>query len=142
MGITLFLTLVFLHIALGLALAFLVMYFAFKTEHKGLKNFGFVVGYLLTMLAVLSLILGSIFVAKKPHLMPCPYMQEKMKYKEMIEHGMPMMQEQKDEDNEENSVSDAKQIKKENNGCPVKTKEQTEKDLEKGIKTGAACRAD
>jgi len=152
MGIALFLTIVFLHIALGLALAFLVMHFAFKSEHKALKNFGFVVGYLLIILAILAMLLGSIFVAKKPHYFKhCPYMHER--HEQMMEQGMPMMQEQKEENNEEiqeekteqkneKKIAYKQQIKKESKGCPVKTKAQIEKDLKLGKITGAACHAD
>jgi len=136
MGIALFLTIVFLHIALGLALAFLVMYFAFKSEHKTLKNFGLAVGYLLITLAILSMIMGSIFVAKAPHYMHCPYMNEKMNQEEMMEKSMPMMQKQQKQD--KNKLS----YEKENKGCPVKTGAQIEKDLKEGKITGAACNAD
>lgn len=148
MGIALFLTIVFLHIALGLALAFLVMYFAFKSEHKALKNFGFIVSYLLIVLAILAMLLSSIFVAKKPSLIHCPYMHEKM-----MENGMPMMQKQKEENEEEiqeqktemkneKNIAYKQQIKKESKACPVKTKAQIEKELKTGKRTGAACHAD
>jgi len=102
MGISLFLTLMFLHVAFGLALAFFVMYYASKTEQKAIKTFGFIVGYLLIVLAVLSMILGSVFAAKGPHFRHCPYMMhEKMKYhEEMMEHEHPMMKERKGEDEE------------------------------------------
>ena len=151
MGIALFMTLVFLHIALGLALAFLVMHFAFKSEHKTLKNFGFVVGYLLIVLAILAMLLGLIFVAKAPPFKHCPYMNEK--HEQMMQQGMPMMQEQKEENNEEiqeekteqkneKNISYKQQIKKESKGCPVKTKAQIEQELKTGKITGAACNAD
>lgn len=142
MGIALFLTLIFLHIALGLALAFLVMHFAFKSEQKVLKNFGFVVGYLLIVLALLAMLLGSIFVAKAPSYMHCPYMHEKKNHEEMMEKGMPMMQEEKTETKNEKNICYKKEIKKESKGCPVKTKAQIEKDLKDGKITGAACNAE
>jgi hypothetical protein len=149
MGISLFLTFIFLHIAFGLALAFFVLHYAAKTEHKMLKNFGFVVGYLLIILAVVSMILGTVFAVKKPHYGHCPYMHENMKHEEMMEHGMPMMQEQKEEiqeqkpeDKNEKKISDKHQIRKEGKGCPVKTKKEIEKELKDGKRTGAACRAD
>ncbi|OGH94620.1 MAG: hypothetical protein A2039_10190 [Candidatus Melainabacteria bacterium GWA2_34_9] len=149
MGIALFMTLVFLHIALGLALAFLVMHFAFKSEHKALKNFGFIVGYLLIVLALLTMLLGTIFVATKSNLMSCPYKMHE-KNEQMMQQGMPMMNEQKEEDKEEiqeqkteqkheKNIAYKQQMKKESKGCPVKTRAQIEQELKTGKITGAAC---
>ena len=163
MGLTLFLTLIFLHIALGLALAFLVMFFALQTEHKYLRNFGLIVGSLLTVLALLSLIMGTVFAAKKPF-MGCPYRtQEKMKQERMMQDGRPMMNEQREEIEEndaeekqeqseknlneqkgvnknEKNIAFKQQFKKSVKSCPVKTKKQIEDDLKSGKMTGAACR--
>ncbi|HBG48037.1 MAG TPA: hypothetical protein DDW90_00695 [Cyanobacteria bacterium UBA9971] len=148
MGIALFLTIVFLHIALGLALAFLVMHFAFKSEHKALRNFGFIVGYLLIVLAILAMLLGSIFVVKKPQFRHCPYMNER--HEQIMQQGMPMMQKQKEENNKEiqeekteqkneKNIAYKQQIKKESKSCPIKTRAQIEKELKEGKITGAAC---
>jgi len=155
MGIALFMTFIFLHIAFGLAIAFFVMYFASKAEHKGLKNLGYVVGYLLIVLAVITMILSAIFVAKKPHFMPCPhpFMNERMRHEKMMEHGMPMMQKQQEEQQEEiqeqksenknmKNIAYKVQLKKQGKGCPVKTKKEIEKELKQGKRTGAACHAD
>jgi len=145
MGIALFMTLIFLHIAFGLALAFFVLHYASKTEHKAIKNFGFIVGYLLIVLAFLSMVLGAIFVAKRPHFMqhPC-YMHERMRHhhEEMMEQGMPMMQQQKKEDKNEKKITYKHELRKSGKGCPVETKKEVEKELKQGKRTGAACHAD
>lgn len=143
MGIALFLMIIFLHIAFGLALAFFVMYFATKTEHERLKNFGFVVGYLLIALAVITMITSSILAATKHNYMGCPYgMHEKMRNEKMMQNGMPMMQEQTTENKNEKKIAYKQQIRKEGKGCPVKTKKEIEQDLKSGKRTGAACQAD
>lgn len=157
MHIALFLTLIFLHIAFGLAFAFIVMYFATKTENKALQGFGYFVGSLLIVLAILSMVLGSIFVTKRPHFMHCPYeMHEKMKQEEMMKYNMPQkpeikeeskeeMNEEKQEENKEKNeknISYKHQESKSIKGCPIKTKKEIEKELKEGKRTGAACRAD
>jgi len=107
MGISLFLTLIFMHIAFGFALAFFVMYYAFKTEHNRLKTFGFVVSYLLIVLATLSLILGSVFAVKRPHFPHCPYVKhEKIRqhHEDMMKQRAPVMQEDDDEDEDSDNA--------------------------------------
>ena len=144
MSIALFMTFIFLHIAFGLALAFFVLHYAAKTESKSIKLFGFIVGYLLAALAVVSMILSSVLVAKKPHFMPYPppYMHERIKHhEETMEHETPEIYEQKPEKKNEKNIAYKHEIKKESKGCPVKTKKELENDLKKGNITGAACRA-
>ncbi|MFH1000435.1 MAG: hypothetical protein V1783_06310, partial [Bacteroidota bacterium] len=102
-----------------------VLYLTAKTE-GWLKIVGFVTGWLLIVLAVLSMLLSSIFAAKKPYFRHCPfYLHEKMKL------GMPIIQKQQEE---------LKNQKTENNrDCPVKTIQQIKKELKEGKRTGAAC---
>jgi len=138
MALSLFLTLLFMHIAFGLALAFMVMYFASRSQ-GWLKSLGFVVGGLLIFLAALSIILGSIFAATKPYSKNCPlYMHEKMQREKMTEQGMPMMQGQREE--KEDNLDDEKTDN--DSGCSLKSKEQLNKEIKEGKKTGAACRAE
>lgn len=130
MNIALFITFMFLHIAFGLALAFFVFHYATKTEHKSIKKLGFIVGYLLIILAILSMFFSVVFIAKSPY-----YMHEKI-----MKQGMPMMQKQQEDKN--TKKINFKQIKKSGKGCPVETKKEAEKELQQGRKTGAACHAD
>ncbi len=114
MGTILFLTFIFLHVAFALALAFFVLYFAAKVEQSWLKNLGFITGWLLIILALVSMTGSSIYAAKNPHFLQHKhphYMHEKM-HEKFMEKGMPMMQEQKEDD-------DAKKGRKTGAACPT-----------------------
>ena len=143
MGIALFMTFIFLHVAFGLALAFFVMHYASKSEPKNLRLFGFFVGYLLIALSLVSIITSAVLVAKKPHFMPYPpppCLREKFRHEEMNEHEKPEIYEQKSEKKNEKKITYKHEAKNEGKSCPVKTKKDLEKDLKDGKITGAACR--
>jgi len=117
------------------------MYFALKTEHKMLKNFGIIVGYLIIVLSIITMIAGAVFVAKMPDFMNS-HCKMHEKNEQIMEKGAPTMQEEKTEKENEKNIANKQQIKKEAKGCPVKTKAQIEKELKEGKITGAACHAD
>ncbi len=141
MEITLFICFIFLHIAFGLGFAFFILFFSVKTEYKILKYFGFLVSALLILLAFISIILGMIFVIKKPSFIICPYKNE-----EIMEHCPQIMQQKNDEANENDNDKNMSQKEKKDiltgKACPSKTKEEIENEMMKGEKTGAACRID
>jgi len=83
-----FITVIFLHIAFALALAYFVLYLADKAEGR-LKSLGTFIGWLLIILAILSAIATPILAAKQHH-----RMHERMKHEFMMHHGYPMMQQQ------------------------------------------------
>lgn len=126
MSTALFMTFIFLHVAFGLALAFFVMYYAQKAEKAWLKNFGLLTGCLLIVLAVLSIILNTVFAIKHPHMgPPCPYpMHEKFRHERMREEGMPQMYERsKEEPKEKSNGKEIKLEKKTGAACPVNMKD-------------------
>lgn len=128
MGLALFITFVFMHIAFGLALAFFILYFADKSE-GWLKSTGFFTGGLLLFLTIAAMITAGVFIAKNPHMMPPP-----SPHHDKMQHQIRMMREDT-EDRINESSEKAEELKE----SPGKKIHKTGEDVKQGEKTGGAC---
>lgn len=74
-----FLTMIFLHVAFGLALAFVIFYFARNTEGF-LRLYGNVTAWFIIITSVFAMIFSFVHVTRHSDFPRCPYlMHEKMK---------------------------------------------------------------